>query len=170
MNGLEFPYGSIENQFAEAFKIGIGVTLCAVLCRNLRFSLHVIRTDGAHFFHADTERLFAEYMHVAIQGPIRDESVVVVCRADHHSFNVLLVQQPSPIPIRLGFREELQSFLRAQVVDVADSHYIFITERVVMRSSPAPDTNKRNIQFVAGNVLASQGTALEDRESRSPAP
>ena len=50
----------------EAFEVREGVALRAVLSRQLRFTLYVIRAHRAGLLDTDTEGLLAEHMHVAV--------------------------------------------------------------------------------------------------------
>ena len=97
--------------------------------------------------------------------PVGDEGVVVVRGADDHGLDVLLVQHLAPVPIGLGLGEDLQRFLGAQIVDVAQGHHVLAPERVVVRGSPAPYADQGDVQFVAGGVLPSQRAAFQNGQS-----
>ena len=162
MDGFQFADRAVENQFADAFEVRIGVTLGAMLGGELHFVLQVIRAHRAGFFHADAERFFAIYVHASVHGPIGDECVVMIGGADDDRLDVLLIEQPPPIRIGFRFGKDLERFLGAEIVDVAQGHDVFVANDIVVRGSPPPHADQSNVQFVAGRVLAEQRTAFEN--------
>src|ERR1019366_6780901 len=59
VNRLELAHGAIQNQFADAFEVGEGVPLRAVLRGHLGALGEVVGAHGADFVHADAHGLFA---------------------------------------------------------------------------------------------------------------
>ena len=92
-------------------------------------------------------------MHVTIQGPVGDEGMVMIGGADDDGLNVFLVEEAPPVPIGFCLREDLQGFLGSKIVYITQCHDVLIAKHVVMRGSPAPDADERDIQFVARGVL-----------------
>src|ERR1017187_70496 len=167
VNRLELADGAIQNQFANAFEVGVGVPLRAVLRGQLGALAEVVGAYGADLVHADAHGLFAVHVHVAIQRPVGDEGVVVIGGADDHGFHVFLVHHAAPVPIGLGFGEDLQGLLGAEVVDVAKGDHVFVAQDVVVSGAAAPNTHKGDIQLVAGGVLPAQRAASEYRQTGS---
>ena len=52
MNGLQLADRAIQNQFAQAFEVRVGVALGAVLRRQFDAFAEVIRAHRADFVHA----------------------------------------------------------------------------------------------------------------------
>src|ERR1039457_174077 len=148
VNRLEFADGAIQNQFADAFEVGEGVSLRAVLRGQGGALGEVVGAHRADFVHADAHGLFAVHVHVAIQRPIGDEGVVMIGGTDHHGFHVFLVHHPAPVPIGLGLGEDLQGFLGAEVVDVAQGDHVLVAQDVIVGGAAAPNTHQGDIQLV----------------------
>src|SRR5262245_3603257 len=138
--------------------------LGAVLRREFDFSLQVIRAHDTSLLHRNPERLFTEYVHIPIEGPVGNERVVMVRRADNYRFNVFLIQQASPVPISLRFRKYLERFLCAEIVYVAQRDHILIAQNVVMRRSPAPNSDESYIELVARSILSAERPAFQNRQ------
>ena len=97
--------GPVADQFADAIEIRIGVPLHADLRGKLVLFLHPVRADDAGLFHADRQRLLAIDVQIAIQGPIGDEGVRVIGRADDHGVEVFLLEALPPVDVGLGLGE-----------------------------------------------------------------
>jgi hypothetical protein len=87
------------------------MALCAVLRGYLRFVPDVVCTNGAHLSTEYSERFLAVDMHTAINGPVGDKGMVVICGADHHGFDIFLVHHAAPVPVSLRLREGFLRFL-----------------------------------------------------------
>src|SRR6185369_10555770 len=109
--------------------------------------------------------LFAIDVHVTVQRPVGDEGMLVIRGANDHGFHVFLIETPTPVPVGFRLRENLEGFLGAEIVDVAQGHDVLVPQYVVVRRSPSPYTDEGDVQLVAGSVLASERTAFQDGQS-----
>ena len=141
---------------------------CRAASRALLFLLQVVRAHGADLFHGDAERLLAVDVHVAIERPVGDEGMMVVGGADDHGLDVLLVEHLAPVPIGLCLREDLERFLGAEVVDVAERDDVLVPEDVVVRGAPAPYADQGDVQLVAGGVLSAAACRSSESSVRRP--
>jgi hypothetical protein len=104
--------------------------------------------------------------HVAVQAaiecPVGDEAVRMVCRAADYGIKVLLVKALAPIDIVLGLGESLGCVSDMVLIHVAQSYYVFSGDRAEMRIAPAPGANQGNIELVAGSIGAGKYAARQD--------
>ncbi len=159
IRGRQAANRAVADQFANAVEIRIRVPLHADLRGQLVFLLQPVRADDAGFFHADRQRLLAVNVQIAIQGPIGDEGVRVVGSADDHGVQVFLLQALPPVDVGLGLGEMLQCIGEPLLIHVAKSDYVLVGQRIVMGQAAAPDADQRDVEFVAGGVLARPRTA-----------
>lgn len=169
MDTDEVADGAVEYELAEAFKVGIGMALSAVLGGELGFLTEIVGADGTNLFDRDAERLFAEDVHAAVEGPVGDEGMVMIGGADDDGFDILLVENAAPIPVKFCLGEDLSSLASADVVDVTQGHDIFIAQGIVVSRATSPDTDQGNIQAVAWSRLAAQDASFQDGEASGPA-
>ncbi|MCX6606873.1 MAG: hypothetical protein NTV52_25275 [Acidobacteria bacterium] len=165
VDGFEVADGAVEDEFAEAFEVGVGVALGAVLGGDLRFVFEVVGADGADLFDGDAEGFFAEDVFAAVDGPVGDEGVVVVGGADYDGVNVLLIEALAPVVVGFGFGEDFETFLGAEVVDVAEGDDVFIAEDVVVGGAASPDADEGDVEAVAGGGLAAKDATTKNGEA-----
>ena len=158
---------AVEDQFAKAIEVLHRVPLHAHLGGQLVLLLQPVRADHAGLFHADRQGLLAVDVQIAVQGPVGDEGVGVVGRADDHGVEVFLLQALPPIDVGLGLGEPFQGVGEPLLVHVAEGHDVLVGQRIVMGQAAAPDADQRHVQLVAGGVLAGTGAAGQEEQARS---
>ena len=159
--------GPVADQFPQAVEVLHGVSLHADLRGKLVFPLQPVGPHDAGFLDANRQRLLHVDVQVAIERPVGNEGVGVVGRAAKHGVNVFLIEALPPVDVGLGVRESLQGVRKPLLVHVAERDHVLVRQHVVMRQAAAPDADQRDVQLVAGGVLARPCAAGQDEQSGS---
>ena len=149
VGGFEFADGTVANEFFDAVEVWLSVALHAHLGGEFVFFLEPVGADGAGLVHGDGEGFFAVNVEVAVDGPVGDEGVGMVCGADDHGVEVFLLEHEAPIDVGFGTGEALQSVWEAFFVDIAEGDDVFLGEGVVVSEAAAPNADEADVEFVA---------------------
>ena len=106
-------------------------------------------------------------MEVAVERPVGDESVGVVCGAAKDSIKVVVIESFAPVEVDLSVRESIDARLHLDLVDVAESDHVLVLERSIVCLSAATDSDERHIEFVARCVLAKDRAGRKNGQSGS---
>ncbi len=166
-DALEVSHGTVTDHLLHAAEVRDRMALGAGLRRELGALLEVLRPHQTRFLHREGDRLFHVDVLVTVHRPDRDVRVLMVRRAADDRVDVLhlLVEQLAPIDVGLRSREGLERVGKAQLVDVAERDDVFLPQRVVVREAAAPDTDQRDVEFVARTILAEQRPRGENQEA-----
>ena len=158
---------AVANQFADAVEVRVGVPLHADLRRQLALLLHPVGPDDASFFHGDGQRLLAVHVQIAVQGPVGDEGVGVVSRANDHRVQVLLLEAFPPVDVGLGLGEPLEGIGKPLLVHITKGDHVLFGQRVIVGLAAAPDADQRDVELATRASSPRPGTAGQDGQSGS---